>query len=114
MQPWKSGARSHRGVDPLNSEAGSGQEHGRGRQYFEDALSCGGKATTFLQPPERGAALCHEPGRAAKNGGESARLVENIDDSLEAIEEILGALLDISRLDAGAMTPSAQVSRSAT
>jgi CheY-like chemotaxis protein/two-component sensor histidine kinase len=30
--------------------------------------------------------------------------VENIDDSLEAIEEILGALLDISRLDAGAMT----------
>src|SRR5437016_8947123 len=41
-----------------------------------------------------------------KNGGEDARLVENIDDSLEAIEEILGALLDISRLDAGAMTPS--------
>jgi Na+/proline symporter/signal transduction histidine kinase/CheY-like chemotaxis protein len=39
-------------------------------------------------------------------GGEDVRLVENIDDSLEAIEEILGALLDISRLDAGAMTPS--------
>jgi len=38
--------------------------------------------------------------------GENARLVENIDDSLEAIEEILSALLDISRLDAGAMTPS--------
>jgi Na+/proline symporter/signal transduction histidine kinase len=37
-------------------------------------------------------------------GGEDSRLVENIDDSLEAIEEILGALLDISRLDAGAMT----------
>ncbi|WP_407157898.1 NahK/ErcS family hybrid sensor histidine kinase/response regulator [Bradyrhizobium sp. STM 3557] len=37
---------------------------------------------------------------------EETRLVENIDDSLEAIEEILGALLDISRLDAGAMTPS--------
>ena len=41
-----------------------------------------------------------------QNGGEDARLVENIDDSLEAIEEILSALLDISRLDAGAMTPS--------
>lgn len=41
-----------------------------------------------------------------QTGGEDARLVENIDDSLEAIEEILGALLDISRLDAGAMTPS--------
>ncbi len=38
--------------------------------------------------------------------GEDARLVENIDDSLGAIEEILGALLDISRLDAGAMPPS--------
>ncbi|HVV40010.1 MAG TPA: PAS domain-containing hybrid sensor histidine kinase/response regulator [Nitrobacter sp.] len=41
-----------------------------------------------------------------ESGGETARLVENIDDSLEAIEEILGALLDISRLDAGAMTTS--------
>src|SRR3978361_2305989 len=40
------------------------------------------------------------------SGGEDSRLVENIDDSLEAIEEILGALLDISRLDAGAMTTS--------
>jgi signal transduction histidine kinase len=39
-------------------------------------------------------------------GGDDSRLVENIDDSLEAIEEILGALLDISRLDAGAMTTS--------
>jgi Na+/proline symporter/CheY-like chemotaxis protein len=39
-----------------------------------------------------------------QNGGENSRLVDNIDDSLEAIEEILGALLDISRLDAGAMT----------
>src|SRR6266404_4193789 len=41
-----------------------------------------------------------------QNGGEDSRLVENIDDSLEAIEEILGALLDISRLDACAMTTS--------
>jgi Na+/proline symporter/signal transduction histidine kinase len=41
-----------------------------------------------------------------QNGGEDARLVQNIDDSLEAIEEILGALLDISRLDAGAMNPA--------
>ena len=41
-----------------------------------------------------------------QNGGDDSRLVENIDDSLEAIEEILSALLDISRLDAGAMTTS--------
>jgi Na+/proline symporter/signal transduction histidine kinase len=41
-----------------------------------------------------------------QNGRDDSRLVENIDDSLEAIEEILSALLDISRLDAGAMTTS--------
>src|SRR4029077_3863300 len=41
-----------------------------------------------------------------QKGGEDSRLVENIDEALEAIEEILGALLDISRLDAGAMTPA--------
>src|SRR5467141_3172766 len=41
-----------------------------------------------------------------QNGGEDSRLVENIDASLEAIEEILGALQEISRRDAGAMTRS--------
>src|SRR5215468_2124392 len=34
-----------------------------------------------------------------------AQLVGNIDASLEAVEEIFGALLDISRLDTGAMKP---------
>src|SRR5580704_12511319 len=37
--------------------------------------------------------------------GEEARLVGNIDASLEAVEDILAALLEISRLDAGAMKP---------
>jgi Na+/proline symporter/signal transduction histidine kinase len=36
---------------------------------------------------------------------ERADLARNVDASLEAVEEILGALLDISRLDAGAMKP---------
>jgi signal transduction histidine kinase/CheY-like chemotaxis protein len=36
---------------------------------------------------------------------EDRRLVVNVDASLEAVEEILNALLDISRLDAGAMKP---------
>src|SRR5919109_572586 len=40
-----------------------------------------------------------------QGGGEDARLVHNIDASLEAVEEIFGALLDISRLDTGAMKP---------
>jgi Na+/proline symporter/CheY-like chemotaxis protein/two-component sensor histidine kinase len=37
--------------------------------------------------------------------GEDSQLVGNIDASLDAVEEILSALLDISRLDAGAMRP---------
>ncbi len=37
------------------------------------------------------------------------KLAENIDGSLEAVEEILSALLDISRLDAGAMKPEMSV-----
>src|SRR5581483_3801099 len=38
-------------------------------------------------------------------GGTDACLVGNIDASLDAVEEILSALLDISRLDTGAMKP---------
>lgn len=38
-----------------------------------------------------------------QENGESSRLAGKVDASLEAVEEILGALLDISRLDAGAM-----------
>src|SRR5204863_1975504 len=40
-----------------------------------------------------------------RGGRDDRRLVDNIDASLEAVEEILGALLDISRLDTGAMRP---------
>ena len=40
-----------------------------------------------------------------QGSGEDARLVSNVDASLEAVEEILGALLDISRLDSGALRP---------
>ena len=39
------------------------------------------------------------------SGSEDRTLANNIDASLEAVEEILNALLDISRLDAGAMKP---------
>jgi len=40
-----------------------------------------------------------------EKGSEEAKLAGNVDASLEAVEEILGALLDISRLDTGAMQP---------
>lgn len=48
----------------------------------------------------------------AKPGATSdVQLVGNIDASLEAVEEIFGALLDISRLDTGAMKPELSVFR---
>ncbi|MGH6771463.1 MAG: PAS domain-containing hybrid sensor histidine kinase/response regulator [Xanthobacteraceae bacterium] len=37
--------------------------------------------------------------------GDDVQLIGNIDASLDAVEEIIGALLDISRLDTGAMKP---------
>jgi Na+/proline symporter/signal transduction histidine kinase len=40
-----------------------------------------------------------------QRAGEDSDLVHNIDASLEAVEEIFTALLDISRLDTGAMKP---------
>ncbi|MCK3775960.1 PAS-domain containing protein [Ensifer sesbaniae] len=39
---------------------------------------------------------------------DDSTLVENIDSSLESVEAILGAVLDISRLDTGAMKPRLQ------
>jgi len=43
--------------------------------------------------------------------GSDAQLVGNIDASLDAVEEIFGALLEISRLDSGAMKPEIAVFR---
>jgi signal transduction histidine kinase len=40
-----------------------------------------------------------------RGGREDRRLVDNIDASLEAVEEIFGAMLDMSRLDTGALRP---------
>ncbi len=40
-----------------------------------------------------------------QRAGEDGALVQNVDASLEAVEEIFAALLDISRLDTGAMQP---------
>ena len=40
-----------------------------------------------------------------RGGSDDRRLIGNIDASLEAVEEIFGALLDMSRLDTGVMRP---------
>jgi Na+/proline symporter/signal transduction histidine kinase len=57
----------------------------------------------ILQPLN--AARLYVTSLVERGGGEDRRLVGNIDASLEAVEEIFGALLDISRLDTGAMRP---------
>ncbi|MEC9369142.1 MAG: PAS domain-containing hybrid sensor histidine kinase/response regulator [Pseudomonadota bacterium] len=44
-----------------------------------------------------------------KRRGEDGRLIRNVDSAMEAVEEILNALLDISRLDTGAMKPEMSV-----
>jgi signal transduction histidine kinase/ActR/RegA family two-component response regulator len=38
-------------------------------------------------------------------GGDQGRLAKNVDAALESVEDILSALLDISRMDAGALKP---------
>jgi Na+/proline symporter/signal transduction histidine kinase len=52
---------------------------------------------------ERFALTLPSPASGGGKGGGDAQLVANIDASLEAVEDILSALLEISRLDAGAM-----------
>ena len=49
--------------------------------------------------------LLERQGQKAEDKGEDSRLIGNVDASLEAVEEIFGALLDMSRLDSGAMRP---------
>jgi signal transduction histidine kinase len=54
---------------------------------------------------ERKSAMPRAGRRAMQGAQADTELVQNIDASLEAVEEILGALLDISRLDTGGMKP---------
>src|SRR5712675_2217327 len=54
---------------------------------------------------ERFAPIPPSPASEGGKGGGEAQLVAKIDASLEAVEDIFSALLEISRLDAGAMKP---------
>jgi len=57
----------------------------------------------ILQPLN--AARLYVTSLTERGAQDDRRLVDNIDASLEAVEEILGALLDMSRLDTGALRP---------
>ena len=43
------------------------------------------------------------------SGSSAQKLADNVNDALESVEDILGAVLAISRLDAGALTPNVTV-----
>ncbi len=45
------------------------------------------------------------------SGGETGALVRNVEAALESVEDIIGAVLDISRLDTGALKPEQTVFR---
>jgi Na+/proline symporter/signal transduction histidine kinase len=57
----------------------------------------------ILQPLN--AARLYVTSLTERGSREDRRLIDNIDASLEAVEEIFGALLDMSRLDTGALRP---------
>ena len=57
----------------------------------------------ILQPLN--AARLYVTSLVERGSREDRRLIDNIDASLEAVEEIFGALLDMSRLDTGALRP---------
>ena len=59
----------------------------------------------ILQPLNAARLYASLAGRARRATRGDAGLAENVDASLDAVEEILTALLDISRLDTGAMKP---------
>ncbi len=93
----------------LNAELGKAKhradEANRGKTRFIAAAS-----HDILQPLN--AARLFTSSLVDRQGqSEQGQLVRNIDASLEAVEEILTALLDISRLDAGAMKPELSVFR---
>src|SRR3984957_15620760 len=62
-------------------------------------------ASHDILQPLNAARLCVTSLIERRRSGEDADLVHNIDASLDAVEEIFGALLDISRLDTGVMKP---------
>jgi len=59
----------------------------------------------LLQPLNAARLYATSLAEAARAGADQTGLAHNVDASLEAVEDILGALLDISRLDAGATKP---------
>src|SRR6202050_750733 len=62
-------------------------------------------ASHDILPPLNAARLYVTSLIERQRAGEGADLVQNIDASLEAVEEIFAALLDISRLDTGGIKP---------
>ncbi len=92
----------------LNAEACAAPRPSPRRRTCPRRASSPPPATTFSSPSTpRGFTPARSREGPARIGGDDERadLARKVDMSLEAVEEILGALLDISRLDAGATKP---------
>ena len=101
------GARAHRRARTAQPRTRQRQDRGGGGEPLQDALPRR-RRPRHLAAAQRGAALRQfAVSEVAAHGAveECVTLVRNVDASLEAVEEILSALLDISRLDAGATRP---------
>ena len=80
-----------------------GEGCGRCRQPLQDPLPRRGLARP-APAAQRGPAVPVRPGRD-RAAGERRPLVENVELAFELIDRLLSALLDISKLDAGVVTP---------
>ena len=96
-------ARTHRGIDRLNAALA----HAKGEAdaaNISKTKFLAAASHDILQPLN--AARLYVTSLIERQGKrDDRRLVDNIDASLEAVEEIFGALLDMSRLDTGALRP---------
>ncbi len=90
----------------LNDELARAKGEAEDGEYLQDALPRGGgprhPSTAQRRAALRGLAHPARRGRRAARGDRGS-LARNVDSALEAVEDIFSALLEMSRLDAGAM-----------
>ncbi len=105
MPRWKTGVRDRtEELTRLNSELAQAKSTAEDANISKTRFLAA--ASHDILQPLNAARLYVTSLVERQSGGEDSRLVENIDDSLEAIEEILGALLDIRGSTPAPLTPS--------
>ena len=96
--------RAHRGADPPQRGAFTCAKAEADEANISKTRFLAAASHDILQPLNAARLYATSLVERDRDAGD-ASLAENIDASLDAVEEILTALLDISRLDTGAMKP---------